>query len=150
MLVYRITTAKWARHLTGSGYPARWNSRGKFVIYTAGSRALACLENLVHRSGEGFNALFKISVINIPDSVSRENLYTKQLRDNWNLHSSYTYCQEIGNRWLDEKRSCILQVPSSIIAEEQNILINPVHPEFGDIYIQSTGEFLFDNRLINK
>jgi RES domain-containing protein len=53
MEVYRISLARWTTALTASGNAARWNSKGKFVIYTASSAALACLENVVYRSGEG-------------------------------------------------------------------------------------------------
>lgn len=147
MQVYRITTEKWAGKLTGSGKSARWNTNGNFVIYTAGSRALACLENLAHRSGEGLNILFKVTEIEIPDSVSRKVLTPEHLAENWNLHNSYSYCQLIGDRWIDRKNTCILQVPSSIIAEEFNVLINPMHPDFVDIQIRSVDDFLFDDRL---
>ena len=58
MLVYRITKTMYADRLVASGGAARWNSRGQFVIYTAATRALACLENVVHRSGEGLTAIF--------------------------------------------------------------------------------------------
>lgn len=147
MRVYRITTAKWADKLSGSGYAARWNSKGKYVIYTAGSRALACLENLVHRSGEGLNNRFKVAEIEIPGNVSLEVLTPGQLKEDWNLHNNYTYCQRIGNRWLDQERSCVLKVPSSVIAEEHNVLINPAHPDFKAVHIHTVRDFMFDNRL---
>ena len=51
MEIYRICLAKYASELVASGNPGRWNLRGQLVIYAAGSRALACLENVVHRSG---------------------------------------------------------------------------------------------------
>ena len=62
MLVYRIVLEKYAS-LYASGVEGRWNSSGAKVLYTASSRALACLENVVHRSGEGLNDLFRTLVM---------------------------------------------------------------------------------------
>ena len=147
MDVYRITLAKWAESLTGSGYPARWNPKGYHVIYSAGSRALACLENLVHRSGEGLNAGFKIASIHVPDSVLADEVLLDSLPPGWYSVEGYQICQELGSKWLEEQRSCTLKVPSSIIQDEWNLLINPAHPDFGQISIRSVRDFSFDQRL---
>jgi RES domain-containing protein len=148
MLVYRITLAKWAESLSGSGYPARWNPKGYHVVYCAGSRALACLENLVHRSGEGLNANFKIVEIHIPDTLPTQKVETTELPDRWHLIEGYPVCQTIGKNWLALQKTCILRVPSSIIQDEWNLLINPNHPEFRNISIQNISDFSFDNRLV--
>lgn len=150
MVVYRITLAKWAESLTGSGYPARWNSKGYHVIYCAGSRALACLENLVHRSGEGLNAGFKIASFHIPDSVSVKEILLNDLPPGWHTVGGYPVCREIGKKWVEEQHSCTLKVPSSIIQDEWNLLINPSHPEFGQISIKSVCDFSFDTRLVHS
>lgn len=147
MLVFRITTAKWAGKLSGSGHPARWNSKGNFVIYTASSRALACLENLVHRSGEGIHQNFRITEIDIPDDCTQKSVEINELPDNWHKTDSYIHCQRIGDRWVEENEFLLLQVPSSIIREEANILINPSHPEFSNISVRNITPFQFDERL---
>lgn len=148
MDVYRITLAKWAESLTGSGHQARWNPKGYHVVYCAGSRALACLENLVHRSGEGLNADFKIASVHIPDSVSTDEIFSKELPAGWHNISGTPVCQEIGKRWLEDQHSCILKVPSSIIQDEWNVLANPNHPDFGQISITNIRDFSFDQRLL--
>ena len=147
MVVYRITLAKWANVLTGSGYPARWNPKGYRVVYCAGSRALACLENLVHRSGEGLSANFKLAEIYIPDTITRGQVSSRELPAGWHTIDGYPICQTIGKEWLEKQESCILKVPSSIIKAEWNMLINPNHPEFKQIYIQKINDFSFDQRL---
>jgi RES domain-containing protein len=147
MQVYRICLSKWASELKASGYPARWNSKGKFVIYTAESRSLACLENLVHRSGLGKDELYKILSIDIPDNIKITEIKLKQLPKNWWEYKNYTVCQKIGDEWIDKLSSCVLKVPSSIIPEEYNYLINPLHKEFSRIKLVSTEDFNFDNRL---
>lgn len=147
MNLYRITTAKWADKLSGSGYPARWNSKGVYVIYTASSRALACLENLVHRSGEGLHNRFKIIEIEIPDSVSMLTVNSEDLPADWHKTENYPACQAIGNRWIKEGKYLLLEVPSSIIKEETNVLINPNHPKFVNVKISEIRNFRFDQRL---
>jgi len=148
MDVYRITLARWAGSLTGSGYPARWNPKGYHVVYCAGSRALACLENLVHRSGEGLSPDFKIVSVHIPDSVSTDEIFSKELPVGWHNMSGPPVCQEIGKRWMEDQRSCILKVPSSIIQDEWNVLVNPRHTDFRKISIMNIRDFSFDQRLL--
>ena len=147
MTVFRITTAKWSNSLTASGYAARWSSRGNMMIYTAESRSLACLENLVHRSGEGSNSLYRIMLIEIPASLKTETIDVSTLKEDWYTIENYNYCQEIGNKWLSEQRTAVLKVPSVIIKKESNYLINPRHSAFSQIKLSGTEEFDFDKRF---
>lgn len=147
MHVFRITTLPWSQSLTASGYPARWNARGRYVIYAAESRSLACLENLVHRSGEGNNALYKVMVIEIPDALSIEVIELSTLKKDWQIIDNYAYCQSLGSKWLDEAGSAVCKVPSVIIQKEHNYLINPNHPDFKKIKLSGTEDFDFDRRF---
>jgi RES domain-containing protein len=150
MLVYRICHEKWAQSLKASGYPARWNSKGVMVIYTAATRALACLENLVHRSGEGENKSFRVMIIDIPDSVSRKNIDMNLLSTNWFDVAKYSDCRRLGDLWAHEGRYCMLKVPSAIIPDEINYLINPNHPDFKQIRVKRVEAFRFDKRFTGK
>lgn len=147
MVVFRITTKRWAGVLTASGFPARWNSKGTHIIYTASSRALTCLENLVHRSGEGLHQQFRITEIFIPNHISVEAVNQEELPDGWNQLDNYHYCQHIGDQWIENDETLLLKVPSSIIRDESNILINPHHPEFSIIEVKNITPFTFDKRL---
>ena len=147
MQLFRICLSKWTSTLKASGQPARWNSKGKYVVYTSENRSLACLENLVHRSGFGKNELFKILVIDVPNNIKINEVVANQLPKNWMEFSNYPICQKIGNKWIDSLGSCILKVPSSIIPQEYNYLINPLHKEFKLIKTSSTEDFNFDRRL---
>ena len=147
MNVYRITLLKWSNSLQGSGYPGRWNSKGRFVIYTSSSRALASLENIVHRSGEGLNGQFKIMVIDIPESVKIKSLELRKLPRDWYKYSNYKRRQIIGDQWVDDSKFCVLKVPSALINMESNYLINPSHRLFKSIKIKTIEEFVFDPRI---
>lgn len=147
MIVYRITTEKWSKSLTASGNAARWSAKGNFVIYTAESRSLACLENLVHRSGEGNNDLYKVMVIEIPDTLNIEVIDIASLINDWQSTDNYIYCQSLGGNWLNNLKSVVLKVPSVIIKKEHNYLINPHHPDFQKIKLIGSEDFDFDGRF---
>lgn len=148
MITYRITLTKWAGHLTASGRAARWNSNGHFMLYTASTRALACLENMVHRRSIGADDLFRVTLIEIPDDLKVEKIDKEKLPDNWQEYINYASCQALGDAWLKENETAVLQVPSAIITEEYNYLINPQHPDFARIKVHFTEKFTFDERLL--
>jgi len=147
MRVYRITLSKWANKLVASGYPGRWNSKGVFMIYSSNSRALASLENLVHRSGEGLNHQFSTIVIEVPEDLNIRQVELKDLPKNWYKYENYTMTQKIGDEWIESGSTCLLKVPSAIIKMECNYLINPNHLDFKKIQIIQTEKFEFDPRL---
>ncbi|MEO6547403.1 MAG: RES family NAD+ phosphorylase [Ferruginibacter sp.] len=147
MTVFRITNVQWSKSFTASGYPARWNGKGNFVIYTAESRSLACLENLVHRSGEGNNDLYKVILIDVPAGLAVEEIDSSSLMKDWNTIDNYKGCQTLGNNWINELRSPVLKVPSVIIRKEHNYLINPNHRDFYKIKITGVEDFEFDQRF---
>ncbi len=152
MEVYRITLTAYAGSLKASGRPARWNGKGTFMVYTAGSVALACLENLAHRSGVAMtNSLFAITVFTIPNKVqivSHTEMELQQLSSRWYDHEQYDITQELGNQWLQRNDSAVLKVPSAIIHTEFNYLINPRHPDCNQIKIDRVMPFAFDERII--
>jgi RES domain-containing protein len=150
MNIYRITLAAYATALVAPGSQGRWNSYGNKVIYAAATRSLACLENLVHRNGEGLKELFKVMVIAVPDTVSIGDLLINDLPADWTLYKRQPHTRRIGDSWLQSFESCILRVPSAIIQYEHNYLINPAHPDFKQISIAATEDFMFDGRLIAR
>ena len=147
MEIYRICLAKYASELVASGNPGRWNLRGQLVIYAAGSRALACLENVVHRSGEGLNSLFKVIRINVPDALLIEELTLDQMPPDWQLPRHYARCQPLGTAWYQRQTAAVLRVPSSIIAHEHNYVLKTRHLDFGQIRSVGREDFEFDSRI---
>ncbi|MBC6989990.1 RES family NAD+ phosphorylase [Hymenobacter sp. BT491] len=147
MQIYRICLAKYADDLFASGRRARWNTQDKFVIYAAASRALACLENVVHRSGEGLNGQFRVLVIDVPDDVAIEEITPDQLPAGWEKASRYAVCQPLGDAWYEHRSSAVLRVPSSIVPQESNFILNTRHPDFKRIRILAQEEFSFDARI---
>jgi len=147
MIVYRITLAKYAGELFASGNPARWNSKDVKVIYTASSRSLACLENVVHRSSLGLKGNFKTILIEIPDNIEVEEIKISDLSPNWREFTQYPYTQKLGDEWNKKASTAVLKVPSAIIPEECNYLINPFHKDFTLIKYLGNEPFDFDERI---
>lgn len=147
MKVFRIALSKWA-NLTASGKPARWNPMGTFMIYTSSSLALACLENLVHRSGEGLAENFSAMTIDIQDSFSLTEITEDQLPSNWTNLNQYGFTQKLGKAWVENQTSLVLKVPSALVGLECNYLINPMHPEFISVTLEKTTPFKFDSRFM--
>lgn len=146
MEVYRITLARYSDALMTSGRAARWNSKGRQAIYAAETRSLACLENLVHRSSAGLNEDFRVMVISWSSSVKIESVRKESLSEYWRSLEDLRTCQLIGDEWLSSMRAAVLRVPSVIIPEEYNVVINPLHSDFKKFKIKEVQPFLFDPR----
>ena len=148
MIVYRITHIKYANQLIGSGVANRWNLPGQFVIYTASSKSLACLENLVYSSGETLRSgLFKCLEIFIPENLSINTVFLKDVSGNYNSEEGRILTQEIGNKWYSQNKDLLLKVPSAIIQSEYNFVINTRHHDFKKVKIIRSYQFVFDKRL---
>jgi len=151
MFVYRISQTKYANSLTASGIDGRWNPLHQKMIYTAGSVALACLENLAHRSGTSLAAgNFSLTIIELDDGLKIEEVNIEDLEaanPNWQNVDHYPSTPKLGNDWLNAGSSAILKVPSAIIDLEYNFLLNPNHASFTGIKIVRVDRFSFDARL---
>jgi RES domain-containing protein len=150
MIVYRIAHQKYARDLTGTGAKlagGRWNSPGNRMLYTAGSISLAILEVAVHLSLEKVPKGFKIIVLEIPDEYAHKSIDRRKLPINWSLSIHAPFTQNIGDVFLEKNEFLTLQVPSAIVPEEYNYLINPLHPAFSLVKILDIRDMNFDSRL---
>jgi RES domain-containing protein len=147
MFLYRITHKKYSTRLFASGMEGRWNSAGKKVIYCAESIALAFLENMVRRQGIGFNDLFKIMIIKVPDILAVSTIEGEDLEKAWRSFNDYSYCQPPGDKWFDECKTPLLKVPSAILPENHNYIINTEHPDYKKIQLVQTTDLVPDERI---
>jgi len=147
MLIYRIALARYADKLAASGRAARWNPNDVDMIYTASSRSLACLENVVHRNQLGLNGTFNVMTIEVPDKLKITTIKLNDLSPDWSDFNQMRYTQHIGENWIRERKTAILAVPSSIIEEEFNYLLNPKHEDFREIKLNRSIPFIFDQRI---
>jgi RES domain-containing protein len=147
MLVYRITHKIYSKELYASGLEGRWNSDGKKVIYTAGSVALAFLENMIRRQGVGFNSDFKTMIIEIPDDLKIATIKEEDLLKGWRAFTDYSKCQPLGDAWFGKGEKPILKVPSAVLPEGFNYAINATHADFKKVRLIETTALVPDERI---
>ena len=116
----------------------RWHSRFTLVVYAAEHISLATLETLVHAGGRKLPAR-ALSQITIPTDDLIEHAP-------W---LDFPQSQAFGNTWVTEQRSPVLAVPSAVIRQETNYILNPAHPAFSKITTAEPEPFTFDPRLFN-
>ena len=138
-------------HLAFSGEGAkrtggRWNSPGLAMIYTSEHKSLAVLEVLVHLDvlDMAHYLTFQIEF----DRSLVETLDDADLPRGWRAEMPAQSACRIGDAWIQQARSAILAVPSAIVPEEINLLLNPAHPAFKRIRVGKPTPFTFDPRLI--
>jgi RES domain-containing protein len=149
MLVYRIVHKKYSGDLVPSGLEGRWNSKGRNVIYASESIPMAFLESMVRRQGVGFNSDFRIMIIYIPEKTEISTLNISDLKGNWRDPGSYSACQAIGDRWYDEAKTMVLKVPSAVLPESSNFVINAEYPDFHLIKLVAITDLVPDERIEN-
>ena len=150
MKVFRLSKKKYAEELSGKGASKsenRWNSKGTEIIYTSESRALAMSEILVHVSLATLPSDFVMMTIDVPDTIKIDELKISELAENWNQHPPTIVTQKIGDSFIDSMKYCILKVPSAVVKEDFNYLLNPNHKDFKKIKIIQTTDFPFDRRI---
>lgn len=124
----------------------RWNSRGVAVVYTSATRSLAALETLVHLNPL---VIFDYRIIRVEfDDGWVERLTLAALSSDWNMEPPPLSTRQLGDDWARSSRSAILAVPSVIISDETNYVLNPAHPDFKKIAIDEPAPFTFDPRLV--
>jgi RES domain-containing protein len=150
MEVFRLSSAKYSTDLSGTGaklHGGRWNQKGDAVLYTAGSRALALVEVLVHLTNAFLPLNYQIITIYIPDESITE-IPLKMLPKDWNNLEPSESTKNISSNWLLENQYLSLKVPSVVVEGEFNYLINPLHEDFLKVKVLKIAPFNFDERLI--
>lgn len=147
---WRIVKEKHARTaFSGEGAAkagGRWNSRGVAIVYTSATRALAALETLVHLNPP---VIFDYRIVRIEfDEKLVERLSMAALPRDWKSEPPPPSTKQLGDAWVRRSSSTILAVPSVVIPDEMNFLLNPAHPDFKLIRIGRPARFAFDPRLI--
>lgn len=128
----------------------RWNSRGRRVVYLSSSLALATLEMLAQvRNAAILPHYLKLS-IRIPEDVIFE-LGPSDWPPGWDdQHLHPPSAQQIGDTWVDLKQSAALLVPSAVVPEEWNVLVNPAHPDFKRIVVGDVSVYRVDPRIAHR
>ena len=149
MNVYRLAKGNFARDLTGEGarlFGGRWNHIGVPCLYSSESRALALLEYSVNIELYSIPRALCMITIDVPeDKISEVKI--PSMPGNWKAASAPAETKDYGTEILSELKSLAIKIPSTIIEEEFNYLINPLHKDLSSIKIIEIVNFTYDLRI---
>jgi RES domain-containing protein len=151
-LVWRLTRPEFAAELNGEGNAktgARWNSPGRGVIYASFNLSLCVLESCAHlppmlRINSPDMAAVRIE---LPDEASRLDIDIADLPSDLAGEEAEHRCRELGDVWMTAREHLALTMPSVIVPQERNLMINPAHRLMTKVKLISTERFRFDPRF---
>lgn len=149
MILYRIGRTKYAHDLTGEGARlngGRWNHKLIPCLYTSQSRSLAVLEYTVNVNIEDIPRALSITTVEMPDS-NIFSLSAKDLPGDWQESPAPSSTKDFGTQLLREAKYPIIRIPSAVIPEEFNYLLNPLHRDSAKFKIVSVVDFVYDVRI---
>lgn len=152
MLVYRLTRQRH-QALDGEGarlYGGRWTPEGVAVVYTASSLPLAALEYLAHVDTVDAQTDLVAMTISVPDNAGTDLVEIDALPADWSRLVDHPATVAIGAAWAQRASSLVLRVPSVLISEEQNVLLNPGHDDMHRVRVERVRNFSFDPRLTRR
>ncbi|MGE9313738.1 RES family NAD+ phosphorylase [Niabella sp. CJ426] len=149
MIIYRLVRSEYHDDLSGYGaflYGGRWNNKGQYALYGAEHISLAVLEIIVNydRTATSLLPSYHLVELSVPDDEIIE-IDHSALKKKWSEDMDYT--RYIGDEFLQSKSDLVLKIPSAVIPEENNYLLNPSHKDFKKIIIDSSKRYGLDNRL---
>ncbi|MBV1774270.1 RES family NAD+ phosphorylase [Burkholderiaceae bacterium DAT-1] len=153
--VWRIATDTpyyTADDLSGLGAKqsgGRWNRVGTPVVYAASNIALACLETVVHLNAVALPLNRYLVRIDIPEDLwQHANWVDPAAHIGWDALPAGKVSLDAGMDWIRASDSAVLKVPSVVVPEELNVLINPAHPDAGRITAHKVRRWVYDGRLV--
>lgn len=126
----------------------RWHTRGRRIVYLADHPAAALLEIMVHLEidAEDLPSHYQLLAIDVPDDLPVTTLKETELPGEWRRQRART--RALGDNWLRDAPAALLRVPSAIVPDAGNYLLNPAHADSTRIGIASATRAAFDPRLM--
>jgi RES domain-containing protein len=150
VFVWRIARSAH-QALDGEGarqFGGRWNSPGIPMLYTSQNLSLAGLELLVHVDPGAAPSDLVALRVEVPED-SGLSIPASELPDGWRDYPAPAWQAELGDLWIRDRTSLWLAVPSAVVPEEFNVLINPSHSGMRGVRTVETRPFRFDGRLLD-
>jgi RES domain-containing protein len=154
MRVFRVLRAAYAcTPFDGEGayrYGGRWSSPEMQLAYASEHQSLAMLEYFVHLDPEDPPDDLVLATAEIPESLSRGRVEAGVLPANWREVPAPPELAQIGDEFVKKAEKCLLLVPSALAMSENNLLVNPQHPEFKQIKVNPAEPLRYDPRMFRK
>jgi len=149
--VWRIVKNRYASSaFDGEGartFGGRWNSPGVPLVYTSGTRALCLLEVLAGLGSVRILPSYVLISATFDDALVLP-VSPDHLPQDWRRSPPSASTQRIGDVWADQRRSAVLRVPSVIVPDEHNYIVNPAHPDFKSVEVGPPEDISIDSRLL--
>jgi RES domain-containing protein len=151
--IWRIATdtpAYTADDLSGAGAKlsgGRWSRSGMPLLYCAGNISLAVLETFIHLGAGGLPLNRYLVELSIPEAVWAQATILDAPPIGWDAVPTGMVSLDQGDGWLKSRRSALMIVPSVIVQEEWNVLVNPLHPDARQIAARKVRKWTYDPRL---
>jgi RES domain-containing protein len=149
MIVYRIGGTKYISDLAGEGaklFGGRWNHKGTPCVYTAESRALAILEYTVNVNVYDIPRALSIAMIEISEK-NIEEVEISELPGDLRLSPAPSSTKDFGTNFLKSLRAPVICIPSAVVIEEFNYILNPLHSLSTGFKLLDTIDFVYDLRI---
>ena len=149
MRVWRIASATHAT-FDGEGarrHGSRWTPRGLPAVFTSATLSLAALERFVNTDPDLEPAGLVTVAVDIETNIAIDTVTAVDLPADWRTYPAPPDLAMIGERWLLESKSAVLSVPSVVIPNERNFVLNPTHADFVRLTINPSQPFSFDLRV---
>lgn len=152
MIVYRLCRTPRATDLSGEGprlFGGRWNHIDIPCVYTAENRSLAILEYSVNITENDIPRALSMMSIDIPESNILA-IPIHQLPGDWHETPVPQSTKNFGTKLLENLQSPVIKIPSAVIPQESNYILNPKHPDASQFKIVEIKDFVYDIRIKQK
>jgi RES domain-containing protein len=131
-------------------FGGRWNPKGVAVVYASQHLSLCVLEFRVNQDRFGPRDGYVFFRVTIPGNLI-EALPREKVPPGWDRRDlpsgTPTPAQRFGQRWVREMRSAVLEVPSAVLPQECNYVLNLQHPDFAQLHVGRALAVRLDDRL---
>ena len=147
MRIWRLSRHASLDGAGGLKVGGRWHTRGQLILYCAANPAAAILEQVVHQEIRRPEALqgYRLLAVDLRENVSADRVEIADLPDDWMENVEAT--RRVGDDWLRAGDAAVLEVPSAIVPETHNVLINPRQADARRLRLVMDEPFVFDPRL---
>lgn len=144
MVLWRISRHRGLSGKGGLRAAGRWHYAGRPIVYLAESPAAVLLEVCVHTSANDVPPEYTLLKIEGPD-IDVPSIKFDDLPEDWRARLEVT--RDLGTDWLEKNESALLRVPSAIVPETTNCLLNPAHRQAAEFRLVEAMGYPFDPRL---
>jgi len=149
--IFRVAQHNFIQDLSGEGarlFGGRWNKKGDAMIYFSEHLSLCVLELLAHMDYQFINNAYSFIEAEIPEKLLSELTQPMKVSADWRSNPPISQTQDYGSQWLQKQEQLALKVPSAVLPEAWNILINPKHQFVDQLKIVRTEPLRLDARLL--